>query len=39
MCFIERIVLGFSLLHFLILHISVNDRYKNNFFQQDNFLK
>lgn len=37
--FLLSIVSGFSLPLFLKLHISVNKRYKNNFFQQDIFFK
>lgn len=37
--FLLSIVSGFSLPLFLKLHISVNKRCKNNFFQQDIFLK
>lgn len=37
--FLLSIVSGFSLPLFLKLHISVNKRCKNNFFQQDIFFK
>lgn len=37
--FLLSIVSGFSLPLFLKLHISVNKRSKNNFFQQDIFFK